>query len=157
MCFDLSAFDLSTETSLASGILSPFNSALSQPSYPPHIEGEDEPELVLPSADTPNGGFGRFNVGDFSSAMKTAGNMGHVTVFEDSAINENPEFDFDMEGNILELPPVDPGDIQSVAPSEIGVGARLDNDSGISGRLRVEHEIDVHFEEVESGIPSEIS
>jgi len=154
MCFDLSVFDLSTEMSLASGVQSPFNPASSQPSYLLHIEGEDEPALVFPSADTPNRGFGGFDIGgDFSSAMKTARNMGHVTVFEDSAINENPEFDFDMEGNILELPAVGPGDIQSVAPSVIEVGARLDSDSGISRRVRVEHEVDIHSEEVESGNP----
>ena len=100
----------------------------------------DEPVLVFPSTDTaPDGSLAGFGfAGDTSSALRTESKAGRISVFEDTGLIEDPGFEFDAEGNIVDLPRVT--DRESALATAGAPRSRVGSDSGISARVREEHE-----------------
>jgi len=138
MNFDLLAFDTHNGSSTRSSVMSPpsFRSSHSGIGTQPG----DEPALILPPAGTPLDiqpvGFGF--PGDTRSGLKS-GNRPHlVSVFEDTGIVENPLFEFDEEGNMVDLPPAT--EPISASPSAIGPVSRVGSELGLTDRVRREHE-----------------
>ena len=136
MIFDLSVFDVPSDISHASSIMSSQTLASSRTSL--QEDEEEEPGLMLPSLDTP-GGFGDFSVnlgGGTSSVAKTASKAGLADIFEESPIIEDPEFEIAEDGSIVALPSREERARQSAVPFAVGSG----RDSAISARVRAEHE-----------------
>ena len=138
MDFDLSAFDLPSDTSRAPSILSSQTMGSSQTS----IQGpqDEEPGLVLPSIDTPGdvGGFDANWGGGTSSVAKLASKTGADNILQESAIIEDPEFEIAEDGSIVALPSREERARQSAVPSATGEG-RGASDSAVSARVRAEH------------------
>ena len=98
---DLSLFNIPTEFSRGSSIISPAFGESSAPSE--RTEDIEEPQLVFPSADTPvpfsaGAGFGT------SSAIQSTGAAGRPATFEELGVIEDPLFDVDDAGEIVHLP-----------------------------------------------------
>jgi hypothetical protein len=145
MNLDLSMFGISTGSSTGSGSMTPpsFLSSHSSVAQEP-MEG---PALVFPSVDTPKGELGVFGFGgDISSAFKTASRAGGVSVFEDTGMIEDPGFEFDAEGNVVELP--EAGVRENAAPSAPGPVSKLGSDSAVSAQVRREHEAGLYGAQV---------
>ena len=147
MNLDLAAFDIFTDASVSRSpsVLSPHSFASSQTS---RHAGEEELELLLPSMDT-HGEFGGLDInvgGVTSSAVRSGSKLGPLGEFEESAIIENPEFEFDRDGNLV-LRSDEHQAQQSEAPSVMGQ-ARAPSESGISARVRAEHEVGMAQHEV---------
>ena len=147
MALDLAAFGLGsdTDTTRVSSVLSSRSPASSHTSPGIAAELEEEPGIELPSLDTP-GGFGGLDFpmgGATSSAVKTASRAGTADVFQESAIVEDPGFVIDPDGNIVDIPTEQAR--QSAAPFVTG---RAVSDSGISARVRAEHEAGVLEDQV---------
>ena len=141
MNFDLAAFDIASDTGTtrSSSILSARSPGSSQSSVPQDVGNEEEPGIELPSLDTP-GGFGGFDLDlgpGTSSAVRTASKAGAGDIFQESAIVENPEFEIAEDGSIVAIPTDQPR--HSAVPSVTGEG-RAVSESGISARVRAEHE-----------------
>ena len=96
--------------------------------------------LELPSNGTPSVvDVGAFDLGGgTSSAMKTASKTRRVSVFEDSGLIEDAGFEFDAQGNMIDIPLMSERQV-SVAASVPGPTSGVESDSGISARVRAEH------------------
>ena len=136
MNLDFSVFDISTDTSHQSSSMTP-------PSYLSNRSSEarepvEEPALVFALADHPLGGdfvgFGE----DTSSALKPGSRAGGRSAFEDTGVIEDPGFEFDAEGNLVEVRAA--AQRESVAPSATGPASKLGSESAISAQVRQEHE-----------------
>lgn len=144
MNLDLSMFGISTDISAWSGSVTP-SCLSSRSSVAP--EPMEEPALVFPSVDTPRGELGVFGFGgDISSAFKTTSRAGGVSVFEDTGMIEDPGFEFDAEGNVVELP--EAGVRENAAPPAPGHISKLSSDSAISAQVRREHEAGLYGAQV---------
>ena len=128
---DLSALDISSDSSRRSSILFPRSqrsSLSSQPDADNAVRG-----LIIPSSDS--GGAG--DLGGFifpsdnpSSAQQSA-RIGGLLEDEDEGFNLDPGFSIDADGNLIEENTPD----LAAAPS---VGRRLGSDPAASGRVRQE-------------------
>ena len=141
MGLDLAAFGISSDTAStrASSVLSSRSPASSQTSFGPEVGQDEEPQIELPSLDAP-GGFGGFDFplgGGTSSAVKTGSRAGAADVFEESGIVEDPGMMLDDDFNIVVVPTDQ--ERQSAVRSVTGDG-RAVSESGISARVRAEHE-----------------
>jgi hypothetical protein len=145
MNLDLSMFGLSTGSSSESGFTTPPYCLSSRSSVA--REPMEEPALVLPSVDTPRGELGVFGfAGDTNLAFKTASRAGRVSVFEDTGMIEDPGFEFDAEGNVVQLPKAEVR--ENVAPSAPGPVSKLSSDLAISAQVRREHEAGLYGAQV---------
>ena len=145
MNLDLSMFDISTDSWSGSGSVTP-PSYLSRRSSVAQ-EPMEEPALVFPSIDTPRGELDMFGFGDDTSlALKTSIRADRVTVIEDTGMIEDPGFEFDAEGNVVELPEV--GARESATTSAPGPVSKLGNDSIINAQVRLEHEAGLYGAQV---------
>lgn len=154
MGLDLAAFGIfsDTDSTRAFSVLSSRSPASSQTSLGLKTGQEEEPGIELPSLDTPSG-FGGFDFplgGGTSSAVKTASRAGAADVFEESAIVQDPGFVFDDEFNIVAIPTDQAR--QSAVRSVTGDG-RAVSESGISARVRAEHEAGGFEDQVSSHVP----
>ena len=147
MNFDLSPFDISTDTSRRSSLLSPPSLLSSRSS---HVEeAAEEPGPVLPSAGTSSrsvpGGF----AGDTSSAVKAGSRVDHPSIFEDTGLIEDPGFGFDEEGNMVMIPAATerPEGEETAAPAR-GRESRIATDSGIGATLEQQLAEGLHVGEV---------
>jgi hypothetical protein len=142
MNLDLSMFGISTGSSTGSGSMIPPSYLSSRSSVA--REPIEEPALVFPSVDTPRGELGVFGFGgDTSLAFKTASRASGVSVFEDTGMIEDPGFEFDAEGNVVELP--EAGVRENAAPGPV---SKLGSDSAISAQVRREHEAGLYGAQV---------
>ena len=138
---DLSALDLSSDaTSHDSSSMSQRSILSSQSSH----EGPEGPHLGLeiPTSDT---GGGTADAGGFvvlgddgDSAQRGSRLGGPAPADDEEGLLPDVDFEFDAEGNVVELNVEDRAQRQSVLG--VGVeGSRLSRDSGASGRVRREH------------------
>ena len=151
MGLDLAAFGFpsDTDTTRASSVLSSRSLASSQTSFGLGADQEEEAGIELPSLDTP-GGFGGFDFplgAGTSSAVKTGSRAGAADVFEESAIVQDPGFVLADDGSIVAVPTDEAR--QSAARSVTGDG-RAESESGISARVRAEHEAGAFEDQVSS-------
>jgi hypothetical protein len=145
MNLDLSMFGISTGSSSGLGSITPPSCLSSRSSVA--REPMTEPALVFPSVETPRGELGVFGFGgDTNSAFKTASRAGGVSVFEDTGMIEDPGFEFDAEGNVVELP--EAGVRENAVPSAPGPVSKLGSDSAISAQVRREHEAGLYGAQV---------
>jgi hypothetical protein len=150
MNLDLSMFGLSTGSSSGSGSTTPPYCLSSRSSVA--REPMEELALVFPSVDTPRGELDAFGfTGDTSLAFKTASRAGRVSVFEDTGMIEDPGFEFDAEGNVVQLPEVEGR--ENVAPSAPGPVSKLGSDLAISAQVRREHEAGLYGAQVCLKVP----
>ena len=140
--FDLSAFDLSSEPSHASSILSPYSFASSQTILGNlGLEEEAGLGLQLPSLNTPSG-YGGFDVdigGTSSVKLQSAIKPTVGPVLEESSILDDAEFEIAEDGSIVPVSRHQPGARQSEAQEIAGKGNAV-SESGFSDRVRAEHE-----------------
>ena len=145
MNLDLSMFGISTGSSSGLGSITPPSCLSSRSSVA--REPMTEPALVFPSVETPRGELGEFGFGgDTNSAFKTASRAGGVSVFEDTGMIEDPGFEFDAEGNVVELP--EAGGRENAVPSAPGPVSKLGSDSAISAQVQREHEAGLYGAQV---------
>lgn len=139
MNLDLSMFDTSTNVSRRSSLMSPPSFLSSRSSQ--LVELVEEAALIFPSNDSPsNTGLGSFGLGGgTSSALRTRSKVGRLSVFEDTGFIADPGFEFDAEGNAVDLPP--PADRASIAASATGPASRIESDSAVSAQVRLDHEV----------------
>jgi len=139
MDFDLSIFAIPSEASDDSNLTSRRSLASSQTSLGP--DQGDGLALQLPPPDATEG-FGDFDFdlgGSVSSALNLASKAGYQSsTFEESAVIEHPDFEIDDEGCIQVIHP-SAGREHTVA-SISKIEARALSESGISIRVRAEHE-----------------
>jgi hypothetical protein len=145
MNLDLSMFGISTGSSSGLGSTTTPSSPSSRSSIA--REPMKEPALVFPSFDTPTGARGVFGFGGGTSlAFKTASRADQMSVFEDTGMIEDPGFEFDTEGNVVELP--EAGVRGNNTPSAPRPVSKLGSDSAISAQVRLEHKAGLHRAQV---------
>jgi hypothetical protein len=145
MNLDLSMFGISTGSSSGPGSMTPPSCLSSRSSVA--REPMEELALVFPSVDTPRDELGVLGFGgDTSSAFKTASRAGRVSVFEDTGMIEDPGFEFDAEGNVVEL--LEAEVRENVGPSTPGPVSKLGSDLAINARVRQEHEAGLYGAQV---------
>ena len=144
MAFDTSMFDISDKSSRLSSLNSPRSRGSSRSSLP--VELEDEPVLEFSSADMPSGsGLGGFGfAGGTSSVSKPATKAaGLMDFLEQETGIIQADFEFDGDGNLVDLPPPKERAIPAERGSAAGsmrLPSRPESDSGISAQVRAEHE-----------------
>lgn len=136
---DLSALDLSSDaTSHRSSLMSQRSLTSSQSSHQepegPHLD------LIIPTSDTGGAAdVGGFVIpGDNDDLAQRGSRLGAPSFEgEEEGIFQDVDFEFDAEGNVVELSADDRAQRRSV----VGMGgSRLSRDSAASGRVRREHE-----------------
>lgn len=128
---DLSAFDISTDSSRRSSILSPHSQRSSLSS---HAEADESVlGLVIPSSYSGGAGdLGGFILpGENGSSAQRRARIGRLLDDEDEGFNIDPGFTIDADGNLVEERTPGP----SAAPAG---GMRLGSDSAASARVRQE-------------------
>lgn len=149
MNFDLGDFGIFSDNNVsrASSVLSGHTLESSRTSLG-SAEGDEEPGLDLPSIDTP-GDFGGFDLalGSVASSATRPGSRagteaGAAAEFEESAVIDVPDFEFDDEFNLV---PTVAGRA-SGAPS-VAEGLAI-SESGVSARVRAEHEAGIAEDQV---------
>jgi hypothetical protein len=148
MGFDLSVFDIPSDSSRAPSILSSQTMASSRSSVELAQEGE-ELGHALPSVDA-SGDLDGLDInfgGGTSSAEKKAYKAGMGDIFEESPIIENPEFEIAEDGSIITLPTPEEQAAQSEARSAIG-DVRGASELAIIGRFTAESEAVMADDEV---------
>ncbi len=128
---DLSALDISSDSSRRSSILSlrsERSSLSSQPDADKAVRG-----LIIPSSDSGGAGdLGGFILpSDIPSSAQRSARIGGLLEDEDEGFNLDPGFTIDADGNLIEENTSNP----AAAPSG---GVRLGSDSAASGRVRQE-------------------
>ncbi len=134
---DLSALDLSTNgTSHGTSNLSQRSLQSSQSSHPGQESGL--PGLVIPTSDT-GADIGGFVIpGDDDSSPLPGSRMGGAQLGGDEdGLLPDVDFEFDADGNLIELNAEERARRQSAA--NVG-GSRISRDSATTGRVRQEHE-----------------
>ena len=136
---DLSLFDIPLErsTSRASSQL-PSLAGSSHASLSDH-----EPQLELPSEDTPGFGIGGFDFGPGTSSVDQPGNnIRAASIFDEPGIIDDPDFDIDADGNLFTPTQRQlQNELAQDALASLGVAVSKAGDStGITDRVRAEHE-----------------
>jgi meiotic recombination protein REC8 len=136
---DLSLFDLPPERSLSRGSSQlPSLAGSSRVSLSDH-----EPQLELPSDETPVSGIGGFDLGVGTSSVGHYGsNLRAQSMFEEPGIINDPEFDIDADGNFYTpARGQSQSEIVQAAPASLGFpGNKAVDSTGITERVRAEHE-----------------
>jgi hypothetical protein len=149
MNLDLSDFGIVSDSNLsqASSVLSA-NSPISSHTSLGLIE--EEPELEIPSMDSP-GVLGGSDVPMSSMVIsppkpgsQAGACSGAAAAFEESAVAAEPEYEIDDEGNLIPTNPNGGSNVGSAA------GGRAVSESGVSVRVRVEREAGIIEDQVSS-------
>ena len=138
--FDLSVFDIPSETSGRSSLMSP-PSLMSSRSSQQADEDDIEPALAPPSGNTSlAAGFGGFEIGmaaGLSSAVRSENRAPRPSILEDETGITDVGWEFDEHGNMIETAQA-PKQTAVVTSADV-LGSRLGTDSAISTRVRQEH------------------
>jgi meiotic recombination protein REC8 len=135
---DLSLFDLPLERSFSRGSSQlPSLADSSRASLSDH-----EPQLELPSDETPGLGIGGFEFGAGTSSVGRLGsNVRAHSIFEEPGIINDPEFDIDADGNLFTPTQRQQQSDIAQAAFSLGVpGSKYGDSTGITDRVRAEHE-----------------
>ena len=135
---DLSLFDLPLERSFSRG-----SSQLPSLAGSSHASLSDhEPQLELPSDETTDLGIGGFEFSAGTSSVRRLGsNFRAHSIFEELGIINDPEFDIDADGNLFTPTQRQQQSDIAQAAFSLGVpGSKSGNSTGITDRVRAEHE-----------------
>ncbi|MCJ1476147.1 hypothetical protein MMC13_004812 [Lambiella insularis] len=136
MDLDLSLFETSTqECSHRTSVLSAQSAQSSQSS---NRANEDSVlDLVIPTSDSGNtGGIGGFRVAETEGDLAREDNIERNLLTEEEGFNPNVDFNFDAEGNMIELGGASTAPANTLGHARAGVRS----DSGIGALVRQDHE-----------------
>ncbi|KAL9108012.1 MAG: hypothetical protein Q9227_007117 [Pyrenula ochraceoflavens] len=142
--FDISVFDEPGDTQTSS--------LLDLPSFSSVSSRTKDPQLMLPSSETPPApGFGFGLSGEMSSVSRTVGSAARpASIFEEFGLLPDPGFYFDEEGNEVQGSPQRISPVLSYMPRSDN---RAESESAIERRVREGRETDLNTAAVEPDEP----